>query len=255
VALLTAYFDERGVHKGDHLCVVAGFVGNEAQCGSYINDWVKPQRKNLHMQSLRWKQRPKQIAALLAKLGPIPHSYNLTPAYSAMHQRDYREIMEGKVAPEYTTPFMKCAQTCIAIMLQEVIGDSEVAFIFERQTVNEAAVKSLVSFVFGAVGVESRVKELSFSTYKHTVCLDAADFLAYQIREWYLDKESPKAKMGMAIMQGEAHGGTFTREQIHEKTSDMIRLGVTPGSKPIRKIPDDLVRELIKNKYWRGPKV
>jgi hypothetical protein len=258
MALLTGYFDESGVHKGDHLCVVAGFIGNENQWGSYINDWITalgPQRKNLHMQSLRWKQHPQRIAALLEKLGPIPHRYNLTPVYSAMYQRDYREIMEGNVAPEYTTPFMTCAQTCMAITLQEVIGDSEVAFIFERRRVDNGAIESLNSFVFGAVGVDSRVRELTFSTYKHTVCLDAADFLAYQIRELNLDKESPKAKMGMSIMQGEAHGGTFTREQMIEKTADLIRLGVTPGSKPIRKIPDDLVRELIKNKYWRGPKV
>jgi hypothetical protein len=30
-------FDESGIHKGDHLCVVAGFVGNDAQWLSFIH--------------------------------------------------------------------------------------------------------------------------------------------------------------------------------------------------------------------------
>jgi hypothetical protein len=37
---ITAYFDESGIHKGDHLCVVAGFVGNDAQWLSFIHDWI-----------------------------------------------------------------------------------------------------------------------------------------------------------------------------------------------------------------------
>jgi hypothetical protein len=41
MAMLTAYFDESGIHKGDHLCVVAGFVGNDAQWLALIRDWVK----------------------------------------------------------------------------------------------------------------------------------------------------------------------------------------------------------------------
>jgi hypothetical protein len=29
--MLTAYFDESGIHEGPHLCVVAGYLGNDAQ--------------------------------------------------------------------------------------------------------------------------------------------------------------------------------------------------------------------------------
>jgi hypothetical protein len=58
VAILSGYFDESGTHEGDHLCVVSGFVGNDAQWGAFINDWVpaiKP-RLNLHMRKLKWKK-------------------------------------------------------------------------------------------------------------------------------------------------------------------------------------------------------
>lgn len=34
MALLTGYFDESGIHENEHGCVIAGFVGNDAQWGT-----------------------------------------------------------------------------------------------------------------------------------------------------------------------------------------------------------------------------
>lgn len=31
MAMLTAYFDESGIHPGNHVCVVGGFIGNDVQ--------------------------------------------------------------------------------------------------------------------------------------------------------------------------------------------------------------------------------
>src|SRR5271157_452890 len=79
LAALTAYFDESGIHEGDHRCVVAGFVGNDPQWQAFASDWIaaiKP-RKNLHMCELPWKRRPHRVIPLLASLGPIPSKYNL----------------------------------------------------------------------------------------------------------------------------------------------------------------------------------
>jgi hypothetical protein len=74
--LLTANFDESGTGHNEQLCVVAGFVGNDAQWASFIADWIPAlghHRKNLHMTKLRWNQRYDAIAESLALLGPIPH--------------------------------------------------------------------------------------------------------------------------------------------------------------------------------------
>src|SRR5208283_2300018 len=72
LAMLTAYFDESGIHKGDHLCVVAGWVGNDAQWTSFVVDWIKAlgHRKNLHMKSLRsWSGHRAYYERFLSKLG------------------------------------------------------------------------------------------------------------------------------------------------------------------------------------------
>lgn len=177
--MLTAYFDESGIHKGDHLCVVAGFVGNEAQWGSFIHDWMEALRPRplLHMRKLRWKQHPERIAPLLARLGPIPYRYNLTPVYCGMWQKDYEEIMKGKVREKFTTPYMTCAQSCMAIVLGEIAGSDEVQFVFERQRVNQSAMENLKSIVFGLVGVDSRVQDITFSPAKEIPCLEPADYL------------------------------------------------------------------------------
>jgi hypothetical protein len=70
--MLTGYFDESGVHKGDHLCVVAGYFGDEAQWSAFANDWIKAlgRMKNLHMKRLRW-HKPERVGKLLPRLGPI----------------------------------------------------------------------------------------------------------------------------------------------------------------------------------------
>lgn len=258
--MLTAYFDESGIHKGDHLCVVAGFVGNDSQWSAFIHDWIgalKP-RLNLHMRKLRWKQHPDRVAPLLARLGPIPYRYNLTPVYCGMRQRDYEQLMKGKLREKFTTPYMNCAQTCMALVLEEIAGSEDVLFVFERQRVNQSAMDNLKSFVFGWMGVDKRVQDITFSTAKKTVCLDPADFLAYQLREWKLNSDSVKAKMGMSILQGDPHGGVLTREQIKQKTDDLVRAGV--GIADSRSDPrygkaiSETIKMLSKNPYWRGPR-
>lgn len=256
MALLTAYFDESGINKAEQLCVVAGFVGNDAQWVSFIHDWIeaiKP-RHNLHMRKLRWNQHPGRIAPLLAKLGPIPYRYNLTPVYCGMWQKDYAEIMEGKVRAKFTTPYMTCAQTCMAITLHEIAKSDDVLFVFERQRVNQSAMENLKSFVFGLIGVDSRVQDIMFSTAKKTVCLDPADYLAYQFREWKINSKSIKAKMGMSILGGDPHGGILTREQIRQKTDDLVKSGIVPGGPP-SKPTKELIRQLMKNPYFRGPRL
>jgi hypothetical protein len=256
--MLTAYFDESGIHKGDHLCIVAGFVGNDAQWGAVIHDWIealKP-RPNLHMRKLRWNQHPKRIKELLARLGPIPYRYNLTPVYCGIRQRDYEELMKGKLREKFTTPYMTCAQTCMAITLGEVAGSEDVLFVFERQRVSESAMENLRSFVFKLIGVDSRVQDINFSTAKKTVCLDLADYLAFQVREWKLNPNSAKAQMGMPILQGTPHGGVYTREQVKQKTRDLLSAGLGIHDKPsdprYKHAVKQTITQLSKNPFFRG---
>jgi len=125
--MLTAYFDESGTGSKEKLCVVGGFVGNEAQWASFIHDWIEAlrPRKNLHLTKLRWNRRYGKIVADLAKLGPIPHQYNLTPVRVGMWHKDFEDLWKGKVREKYANPYITCAQICMATTLQEIIGPKE----------------------------------------------------------------------------------------------------------------------------------
>jgi hypothetical protein len=254
--MLTAYFDESGIHKGDHLCVIAGFVGNDAPWCSFAKEWheaLRP-RPNLHMRTLRWKQHPERIGPLLARLGPIPYRYNLKPVYCGMWQRDYDEIVKGKLRERFTNPYMTCAQSCMAVALCEVVGSDEIAFVFDRQRVHKSAIQVLDGLVFGKFRVDSRVNGLTFLPRAATVCLDPADYLAFQIREYTLDNNSPKAKLGMSILlSGKQYGGIITREQLQERNEELIRFGVTAGGQTSVAERTRLFQNLMKNPYFQGP--
>ena len=186
--LLTAYFDESGTGHNEQLCVVAGFVGNDTQWASFVADWIPAlgrHRKNLHMAKLRWSQRYDVIAESLALLGPIPHRYNLTPVNVRMWHRDHQEIVEGKVSPEFTSPYQLCATTCISTVLSEIAGpDDEVLFIFDRQEGKRAEqMNKLRDWVYRWAKLDKRIGDINFVPRETTVCLDPADYLAFQLHQ------------------------------------------------------------------------
>lgn len=130
MALMTAYFDESGVHEGDHYCVVAGFFGNDAQWSALAASWIpaiKP-RLNLHMTKLRWNQHPERIAPMLARVGPIPGKFNLTPVGVGVKWSDWNKIVKGKIREKFTNPYVLCSHACMGIILLELLGSDDVYF-------------------------------------------------------------------------------------------------------------------------------
>ena len=98
----------------------------------------------------------------------------------------------------------------MAIVLGEIAGSDDVLFVFERQRVNQSAMENLKSVVFGLVGVDSRVQDVTFSPAKKMPCLEPADYLAFQLREWKLDPNSMKAT------NGNVHNGSQSaRRYLH----------------------------------------
>jgi hypothetical protein len=243
IAMLTAYFDESGIHKGDHLCVVAGFVGNEAQWLGYIAEWIealKP-RTQLHMKKLRWAQHPKAVAESLAKLGPIPWKHHLKPVFAGMWMRDYQATLEGQVRAKYTNPYMMCAQSVMGTVLREIAHrDDMVGFLFDRQDLHKATISALYDMLFKMVDVDERVGQVetiarpsSASKLARNVCHDVADFLAYQIHEYHANSKSERAKAGMSIlgprgMKG-LYGEIYSLKRLQEAAETFKAAGMVPG--------------------------
>jgi hypothetical protein len=246
--MLTAYFDESGIHSGNHLCVVGGFVGNGAQWQSFIKDWVvaiRP-RQNLHMKDLRWSKQPDRIAELLAKLGPIPHRYNLRPVAVSIPWTDFTSVAEGKVSKKFVNPYVICAVCCMQGVLGEVAGKDDVHFIFDRQEgLRKEAIQAIRDFSFDYCGVDTRFKGADFIKRADTVCLDPADYLAYIIRERGVDPESFKSKAGSSILGTTGgHGGRMARDQLVSMV-EWWQQGHTPS---------EILANLSRNPFFRGPR-
>ncbi len=259
MATLTAYFDETGLSSDEKLCVVAGFVGNDAQWTSFAADWIPAlgQRRNLHVRKLRWKQHYKRIASDLKGLGRIPRKFNLIPVLSGIRHRDYEEIMKGRVREKYTNPYMTCAQACISTVLKFVAGpEDEVLFIFDRQEGRRAeAIERLHEIVFKWARVDPRFKDILLVNHETTVCLDPADYLAFAIRENVVNRQGQKARATKPILAGyrKWRSGIFSRKQISNMTKRAIAAGMVPGGGAIQVTPD--FAATLREAGWRETKV
>lgn len=252
MGLLTGYFDESGIHEGDHTCVVAGFVGNDAQWQGFAAEWIpaiRP-RLNLHMTKLRWKQHPGRIAPLLAKLGPIPYRYNLRPVFVRLRWSDYNRIVKGNVSARFTNPYALCAVCCMTEVLSNIAGSDEVYFLFDRQEgLRKKTMQELRDLSFDFWGVDSRVKGIDFIPRQSTVCLDPADYLAFVLREKGIDGNSVKVQMGASIMAGRGgYGGTIAADQLKEMVEAWHRH--ERGQETML----DILASLAKRPFFRGPR-
>ncbi len=232
--MLTAYLDESGTGKKERLCAVSGFVGNEAQWAAFAADWIPAlgQRKNLHMTQLPWKRRYELVVKTLARLGPIPHRYNLSPVSVWMWHSDHEQAIQGVIRDQFTTPYLMCANACIATVLSEIAGPKdEVLFILDRQEGKRAkAMESIYKIAFKWAKLDPRVKDINFLPRHVTVCLDPADYLAFHTREWWTtDGKSDKAKAGMPIVDSEKplHGGVFALPQLRVAAEALAEPGIS----------------------------
>jgi len=251
LAMFTAYFDETGTGKNEELCVVSGFYGDEGQWNAFIKNWLDVRGANtppLHLRTLRWNGRHyASIEKNLAKLGPIPHKYNLTPVAISMYHSDYQAFMKGKVREEMANPYMLCAQACIKTTLEHIGPKDEVMFIFDRQEGRRRmAMEKLRTIVFQWAGMDHRVKDIDFKNTASTPCLEIADFLSFAVREYKMNKNSLKAKATVPILLAKrGYGATHSTEQVRDLAAHFISNGMVPGGGRI-KISREIIDAMIK---------
>lgn len=258
MALLTAYFDESGIHEGTHWCVVAGFVGNDAQWQALAAAWIpaiKP-RKNLHMKDLRWNRNRQRIKTLLSTLGPIPHKYNLAPVMAAIRWSDYNSIVKGKVSEQFVTPYVLCAHLCIVVALFEIVGSDDVYVLFDHQEGYTERNNGQVTGHYVRKNWCRPVQKIDFIDRRTTVCLDPADCLAFTLHHQGINSDCDKATFGASICGPKGprgiHGGKIHPTQLRWMVSDAQSKGMVPGGK--QQFPSEAIKELIKHPYFRGPK-
>jgi hypothetical protein len=249
LAMLTAYFDESGTGRKEQLCVVGGFVGNEAQWASFVNDWIKAlnPRENLHLTKLRWNRRYDKIVNDLALLGPIPRRYNLTPVFVGMWHKDFEDFFKGRVRESFTNPYMTCVQQAMAVALHYLVGkDDKIQFILDWQEGARArTMDKLHNTAFKFAKMEPRLNTIEFKPMRDTVCLDPADYLVFSIRENAIDPTSDRAKASAPILAKPLYGGILKREEVEKMAEHYITHGMVPGGGAV-KMSGQLATGLLK---------
>jgi hypothetical protein len=128
---------------------------------------------------------------------------------------------------------MWAAQICIASAMQYISKNDEVLFVFDKNEGSEKALTTLKKVVFEVGAPDHRVKDIMLMPQKKTVCLDPADFLAFQVREYKTFGDSTKAKLAMPILgDGSTIGYIYDSDQLRKSVDFLIASGVVDGKMP-----------------------
>jgi hypothetical protein len=235
LAMLHAYMDESGWESGP-LCVVAGFVGSEQQWSGVESDWIgilaKWHRKSLHMNRLRWGGKwMGRTGKLLSALGPIPHNHNLRPIMGMIDRSAFDTHMQldhaGVISPLFMS-FRMVLMHLAVWMAQPYMANETLKISFERQDkVSPAILNTWGLLLKNHKKLTNRIVGLDFIEKGNTCCLEPADYLAFEYREYFSNKANPseKAKLGLSIMgdleKPNLIGGEYKIEELIAMRRDL----------------------------------
>jgi hypothetical protein len=234
--MMYAYIDESG-QEGDDWMVVGGFFGSEEQWADFVPKWqaaLGPQRKSLHVTELRWTMPYNRL--LLERLGPVPTGCGLRRMIGAVRFADYADLVPDNVKMKgYTTAL----RPLIVQILKAVPSTDRIEFVFEQQNEYAGAVSELMEF-FSRPGHPYRetadglpkIAGVSFEPKSSAPMMHAADYLAFAMRCWCLDRTSLKSQWTQSILLSdgaEAWGHVYSRDEIRTmvmRTNDAYAAGV-----------------------------
>ena len=226
LAMLTLYLDESG-HQGKGWTFVAGFLGNDEQWGKFVPAWknaLGKQRKNLHMNDLRWgKDYTRQ---LLEKLAPIPEECGLQGVMGGVCYEHYEDLIVGTPDEKLLKGYMAALHPMMTQIFRGIPKNERLEIVFEQQREYQKWVD--ISIPFYALphpqmpwlhmeDGQSKLAKWSFVPKNTSVMTDPADYLAFALREAWTDSTSKKAqwcKPLLATGKGEGIGVVLTKEMV-----------------------------------------
>jgi len=235
--MLRAYIDESG-HEAKNWMFLAGYYGSCDHWEQFVSAWKEglgPQRKSLHMSTLRWnKDRTKR---LLAKLGPIPERCGLTGMLGGVKFSDYEDLVTGTPAARQLKGYMICLFPIVLQTLKALPHNERIELVFEQQNEYEPFVNMALPgltvpdrhapWLMTSDGLPKLAK-WGFVPKGTTIMGDPADYLAFALREAWTDKTSKKAKWCRPILSqgsGEGMGAILSRKTIRHIISSTYMLG------------------------------
>lgn len=160
------------------------------------------------MKDLQWS-KPERVAALLARLGPIPEMCGLERIYGSVRGADYEDLVpDDPMLRLIASPYMMAMQPCLIKTMEYVPAGESVLFTFERQD-RYSPLSHLPESAHG-----SRVV-MAYVPKDATARTQPADYLAYEMAQVELDRNSVRAKAGESILGDSMMvGARVSRAQI-----------------------------------------
>lgn len=224
--MIRAYLDESGTH-GNGWVFVAGFLGTDEQWEQFVPKWTAAlgsRRTSLHMRRLRWnKDRTRQ---LLARLGPIPHECGLEIVMGGIKVEHYEDLIAGTADAKVLNGYVAAMTPMVIQVLSGVPPNERIEFVFEEQGEYEPAVDWVMSFA--SMSNDGRAKLAGWKFVpKGSAMIEAADYVAFALREENTNHDSIKARWTNPILaagDGTGYGTIMTRQRARRAIQNSQKL-------------------------------
>jgi hypothetical protein len=230
--MFKAYLDESG-HEHRDWMFVAGYLGHEdAWREKFVPRWKQglgPQRRFLHMNSLRWGGRSStRTKNLLDRLGPIPEGCGLIPVLGGVRYSDYEDLVDGSIHEKELKGYIACLFPLLIQVLRVVPDTERLEVVLEDQKQYKSAADQMLSTLastrhdfFCTKDGRPKIAKWGWVPKGSTIMTDPADYLAFALRELWIDKNSKKTKWCNSILKpGEGIGRIQRRDEIRNVVTE-----------------------------------
>src|SRR4051794_23383288 len=205
LAMIRAYFDDSGTHDGSDAVVMAGLFGYPNQSDYLSELWAKQLANpcpgkdaisRFHMapcqasdeEFLGWKRIETdylvdELIEIICKAGVYGFGCGLS-------RKTYDELVTGDQRRANGSAETSCTINCFQSLLrysQEVIGSRESAFVFDERPDQKRNIERIYGVYKGVQDNGAEIASVTFGNSKRILPLQAADLLAWEVYQNFLD--------------------------------------------------------------------
>lgn len=209
ITVLNAFVDDSGSGGDSPWFVLAGYIGTVEQWEQFETDWrstldADPKIEYFKMreaESLKDQfanfspaERDAKIDSLIVSI----NRYALQAIYVRVLQKDYDDIVKGRLAPEWDSPYYFLFPGFIASIIGQERGrgtNEPVECIFDTSgSLEKRALRLYEPMIQPGNAWHGRVVNVHFRNDKQFLPLQAADLLAWQVRRFYCVKTESRRR-------------------------------------------------------------
>ncbi len=191
----TAYGDDSGKRKTP-MVVAGGYVSQAAHWELLQRDWSDKVRKKGFCEFKRSDYDLKKYGnEFLFELGDLLHQHAAYGFACGVYVDDWRDLSKVYALELYhVVPYSICARTCIGLVRQwhkkREIRAEHMAYIFDKGSENAGELLELLKI---DESEEARGISVTTDDSERIAGLQAADFLAWEVRNQYLRNPDPQS--------------------------------------------------------------